>query len=887
MVHRMPTVDRSPAVFVFDPANGQLASQNGSAGELLQALGWTEADAPTLFSIEKRIIGAGKVIAIPQHQEKPDERHRELRRRCRQPDGSEFLLTRIWTPGSSTTLLVADITRQVQEERHLRFAQAVIDRVMRSTSLREALDAVLRTVLLYAGWQSGSVWLPKGGALVLRHARPTKMRHEEMSALATEAWRAEHTFYRDGTAAIPLRAHDDIVGVLCFSFEKAMPYDQLTLDVLNGISDRLGIALKCSISNEEIQNANRKLDKLLAAAGDAIISMDSDHRIRLFNRQAEVIFGYSASEAIGSDLSILLPESVQARHRTKISRFARGEAQTHTMGGRSEIKGRRKDGSEFPAEASISRLVIDGETIFTAVVRDLTSLRRTEDALRARERQMRMIVEAMPYGLAIVRQSTGEIAFCNSAFASLLEIDADDAENHRFSDFMEGGLDANGMKTSAVDGRIAGFEASMVTATGREIYCMVSSVSMTMGGEDVTMIGCYDVTDRHLAINALHESAYNLAEAERIAHLGGWIWEIEPNTLHWSDEAYRLFGLEPQSVEMTYPAFLAYVHPEDREIVEATVADSLKRGGGYKVEHRIVLPDGTIKFVLEQAEIECDARGRPIRMRGTVFDTTAINRATEELRAARNRAECANRAKSQFLANMSHELRTPLNAIIGFSELMAGDLLGPMTTEQYKSYAQDINDSGNHLLAIVNDILDLSRIEAGTEELDECEIEIRRICASCIKTVKGRACKAGISLDLDIPSGLPHLFGDKRIVTQVLLNLLSNAIKFTRAGGSVLLRAALDGDGSIYFWVKDTGIGIAEEYLARVTEPFMQVESHLSRNYDGVGLGLALTKQFVELHGGELLIDSKEGHGTSVQVRFPPSRSRHIRITPAAVAACR
>ncbi|MBX3446052.1 MAG: PAS domain S-box protein [Parvibaculaceae bacterium] len=885
MVHLTPEVDRSPAVFVFDPANGQLVSQNASAGELLRMLGWPAGDAPTLSGIEKCIAGGGKVVAAAQRRERQDEHNFELRRRCRRPDGSEFILTRIWTPGSSTTLIAADVTRQIQEERQLRFAQAVIDRLMRGTSLQDSLDAVLRIILLYAGWQNGSVWVPKDGMLTRRHARPAAARQKDTAALAEEAFHAGEICSRSGAAAIPLKAHDEIVAVLCFAFDREKPRDRLTLAVLDGISERLAMALKCRISAEEMTSARRQLDELLAAAGDAIVSMGSDHRIRLFNRQAEAIFGYSASEVIGRDLSILLPESIQARHRAQVGRFARGKAATQLMGGRPEVKGRRKDGSEFPAEASISRMVIEGETVFTAVVRDLTSLRQAEEALRARERQMRMIVEAMPYGLAIARQSTGELLFCNSAFASLVEIEAEALNGSNFADFLPGGIDAGLNAASAVDGRARGFEAPMTTAKGRQIWCMVSTVAMTMGGDGVTMIGCYDVTDRHLAIMALHESAYNLAEAERIAHLGGWIWEIEPNTLKWSDEAYRLFGLEPQSVEMTYPGFLAYVHPDDRQVVETMVADALERGGGYKVEHRIVLADGTIKFVLERAEIECDAGGKPVRMRGTVTDTTAINRATEELRAARNRAECANRAKSQFLANMSHELRTPLNAIIGFSELMAGDLLGPMTEEQYKSYAKDINDSGNHLLAIVNDILDLSRIEAGAAELDESEISIAELCASCIKTVKGRADAAGLAIGQDIPLGLPALRGDKRIVTQALLNLLSNAIKFTPRGGTVALGAICDEDRAIWLSVQDTGIGIAAENLARVVEPFMQAESHLTRSYDGVGLGLALTRQFAELHGGSLRIESEVGKGTRVEIRFPPTRTGDVRLTVQKTAA--
>ena len=873
MVHLMPAVDLSPAVFVFDPASGQLVTQNASAGDLLQRLGWPAGDMPTLSGIEKRIAGGGKITTASQRPDCTGEQNFELRRRCRRPDGSEFILTRIWAPGAATTLIAADITSQVQEERRLRFAQVVIDRVMQCATLQEALDAVLRQIQLYAGWQKGSIWLPKDGVLVKRQSRAAGTTDEQAAGLAEEARRSQAILCRNGIAAIPLRAHDEVVAVLCFAMDGERPRNRLTLDVLEGVSERLGMALKCRINAEETANARRQLDELLAAAGDAIVSMGSDHKIRLFNLQAEAIFGYSAEEVIGRDLSMLLPVSAQARHRTKVARFARGEAQTQLMGRRPEVMGRRKDGSEFPAEASISRIVLDGEVVFTAVVRDLTSLRQTEEALRSRERQLRMIVEAMPYGLAIARQATGELLFCNSAFASLVAINADALDGCNLADFMNGGLDAGVMASGGPDGRVEGFEASLTTAEGKQIWCMVSAVAMTMGGDDVTMIGCYDVTDRHRAISALHESAYNLAEAERIAHLGGWIWDIETNTLQWSDETYRLFGLEPQSFEMTYPIFLGYVHPADRELVEESVANALQQAGRYKVEHRVVLADGTIKFVLEQAEIERDADGRPVRMRGTVFDTTAINRATEELRAARNRAECANRAKSQFLANMSHELRTPLNAIIGFSELMAGDLLGPMSDAQYKSYAQDINDSGNHLLAIVNDILDLSRIEAGVTGLDEGAIDIADVCNSSLRTVRGRAELAGIALHRNFPADLPALRGDKRLVTQILLNLLSNAIKFTPQGGHVTLEVRCDGEGAVVLCVEDTGIGISAGDLQRVTEPFMQVESHLSRRYEGVGLGLALTKQFAELHDATLSISSAEGQGTRVEVRFPTART--------------
>ena len=324
---------------------------------------------------------------------------------------------------------------------------------------------------------------------------------------------------------------------------------------------------------------------------------------------------------------------------------------------------------------------------------------------------------------------------------------------------------------------------------------------------------------------------------------------------------------------MTYPVFLNAVHPEDRAFVEQAVSQALESGEPYRIEHRIVMPDGSIRVVREQAEIERDAAGTPACMRGTVLDTTIINRVTENLRDALNRAELANQAKSQFLANMSHELRTPLNAIIGFSELMAGDVLGPLEVSQYRSYAKDINDSGNHLLAVVNDILDLSRIEVGAAELDESVLDVDSVASACLRTVDGRAVQTGLSLERDIPSVFPTLLADERLLKQILLNLLSNAIKFTPAGGTVRLVGRLDAEGCVILEVADNGIGIAATDIERVMEPFAQVEGSLSRRFDGVGLGLALVKQFARLHDATLAIDSEPGRGTRVIIRFPATRT--------------
>lgn len=254
-------------------------------------------------------------------------------------------------------------------------------------------------------------------------------------------------------------------------------------------------------------------------------------------------------------------------------------------------------------------------------------------------------------------------------------------------------------------------------------------------------------------------------------------------------------------------------------------------------------------------------------------DLTARMQTEQNLILAKNTAESTSRSKTEFLANMSHELRTPLNAIIGFSDFMLNDIFKSLGEDIYLEYARDINTSGLHLLNLINDILDVSAIESGKAELHCTDMDIDEAIDTAVRLIRPRMEKGNVKLVLELNAQMPFFHGDLRRFKQILLNLLSNATKFTPTGGTVTLRSDQDSNGAIFIVISDSGVGMTQDEIKLAMEEFGQADSGLDRKHEGTGLGLPLTKGLVELHDGELLIDSIKGKGTTITIQFPPDRS--------------
>ena len=413
------------------------------------------------------------------------------------------------------------------------------------------------------------------------------------------------------------------------------------------------------------------------------------------------------------------------------------------------------------------------------------------------------------------------------------------------------------------------FHSRLAPRSGGYIECLTHGfVEHDKSGAPIGFVGfSCDITKEVEADRMLRENEMQLRElVEKISDLV-MLRDEDGHILYVSPAAHRVLGYSPAELMDVNP--VDFVHPDDIADYTTCYANVPTDGETISVTFRGRHANG--HYIWLETKVRCLATttdGRPARIASIARDITQRKLVEEALAAARERAEAASATKSRFLANMSHELRTPLNAIIGFSDIIHRELFGPAGNAQYKEYARLIQDSGAHLLDLINDVLDMSKIEAGKFELRLEEIDVEDMVRSSVTLMEPHAQKSKLMLVAKI--GGPHraVRADRRAVKQILLNLISNAVKFTPAGGLVTVSAENMMDG-VAIQVSDTGIGIPSTDIERVTQPFEQVTADPMLAQAGSGLGLALVNSLVGLHMGRLKIDSVQGQGTVVSVFLP------------------
>ena len=500
-----------------------------------------------------------------------------------------------------------------------------------------------------------------------------------------------------------------------------------------------------------------------------------------------------------------------------------------------------------------------------------------QEELRETRELLRQVIDTVPASICATDQD-GKVLFANNMAAKRVGSTPEEVLGKPRGD----GLESDDVKRhTMLDRRIfegtddvLSFEEELADPDGgSRTYLTVKSPLLGNEHEVTGVVTvAVDITDR--------KEVERVAQRQR-SHLGVIIDNI-PDWIYATDEEHRitLANLAFARAYNTTPdqmvgKLLGDFLDDQNRVGEDREADiEVLRSG--KAMH---MPEVTTADVfgerqwLQTVKLPFVSSTGAIEVLNVTTEVSAHRRAEEVLREAKDQAEAANRNKTEFLANLSHELRTPLNHIMGFAQVMAEESFGPHEDPRYRDYATNIHESGKHLLAILNDILDVSRLETGVWQLVERPVDLNRVISSVVRIVSDKTKQAGQLLDATLANELPDVVADERMVRQMLLNLLSNASKFTHEGGQITISTRRDESGEIFLTVADTGVGIAQADHEKILSPFGQVENALSRKHAGTGLGLSLVKSMIEMHGGRVEIKSEVGEGAAISLVFPASRA--------------
>ena len=639
----------------------------------------------------------------------------------------------------------------------------------------------------------------------------------------------------------------------------------------------LGLTALLVLYRQELRRRDALLNKEKLARGieqspASIIITDVDGNIEYVNPKFLDITGYTLRDVLGRN-----PRILKTGHTSPAEYENLWQTISSGRDWRGELLNRRKDGSTYWELASISPIRDeDGDIIsYVAVKEDITERKMHEQQLAQSQELFAKTFQSSPNLVALSHPDTGVHIDVNEAWLETLQFKREEVigktafELGIWADLHDREAIITELETR---GHLRNYEARLKSKTGQIIECIISSEPIDLDHQPMVLWTANDITERKQfereigRQRSLFEAIFRgIPDALLYADVNRQIVAINPGlrTLFGYEES-ELIGLQTSIIYASQEEYQRQGQLRFNPKANAPLAPYVVN---YRRKNGEIFPGETLGTAIH------DRDGKTLGYIGMVRDITERKKIEQELIIAKEEAEYANYAKSQFLANMSHELRTPLNAIIGFSDMMKMEAFGPIENDHYKDYINDIGASGNHLLDIITDILDVSKIEAGKLELAEHEIDLEQIATTTINLMSPEANDRNIVISYQVPENFPHLHADPLRIKQIFINLLSNAIKFNTDGGAVTIEALLNGKNGIVVLFTDTGIGMAEEDIPVALSPFGQISDITTRPHEGSGLGLHLSQALMEMHGGELGVSSRPGEGTVISCIFPPERT--------------